>query len=133
LAWAGRLRGAEVKARTARGIGVGIGRGGGGALVPDAQRVLPNFDFVTAVGARLASPSGVRSVVLLLADASDFDGLLSRAVARLVVAAREAHHNDWKHGAPANVLRAVLVKHSELHLYFNYLHQLLYMLLLHSE
>jgi ribosome biogenesis GTPase A len=75
----------------------------------DAERLLPDFDFVAAVGPRLASPSGARSVVLLLADASDFDGSFPRSVARLVAAAGEAHHKDWKHGAPANVPRAVLV------------------------
>ncbi|GJM98967.1 hypothetical protein PR202_ga16021 [Eleusine coracana subsp. coracana] len=76
---------------------------------PDAERLLPDFDFVAAVGPRLASPSGARSVVLLLADASDFDGSFPRAVARLVAAAGEAHRKDWKHGAPANIPRAVLV------------------------
>ncbi|KAL6844882.1 hypothetical protein ACP4OV_025541 [Aristida adscensionis] len=76
---------------------------------PDAERLLPDFDFVAAVGPRLASPSGARSLVLLLADASDFDGSFPRAVARLVAAAGEAHRRDWKHGAPANLPRAVLV------------------------
>ncbi|OEL35006.1 GTP-binding protein BRASSINAZOLE INSENSITIVE PALE GREEN 2, chloroplastic [Dichanthelium oligosanthes] len=76
---------------------------------PDAERLLPDFDFVAAVGPRLASPSGARSLVLLLADASDFDGSFPRAVARLVAAASEAHGADWKHGAPANLPRALLV------------------------
>ncbi|CAN6224242.1 unnamed protein product [Urochloa humidicola] len=76
---------------------------------PDAERLLPDFDFVAAVGPRLASPSGARSLVLLLADASDFDGSFPRAVARLVAAAGEAHREDWKHGAPANLPRALLV------------------------
>jgi ribosome biogenesis GTPase A len=76
---------------------------------PDAERLLPDFDFVAAVGPRLASPSGARSLVLLLADASDFDGSFPRAVARLVAAAGEAHRKDWKHGAPANLPRALLV------------------------
>ncbi|CAL5088636.1 unnamed protein product [Urochloa decumbens] len=76
---------------------------------PDAERLLPDFDFVAAVGPRLASPSGARSLVLLLVDAADFDGSFPRAVARLVAAAGEAHHKDWKHGAPANLPRALLV------------------------
>lgn len=76
---------------------------------PDAEVLLPDFDFVAAVGPRLASPSGARSLVLLLADASDFDGSFPRAVARLVAAAGEAHQEDWKRGAPANLPRAVLV------------------------
>lgn len=76
---------------------------------PDAEILLPDFDFVAAVGPRLASPSGARSLVLLLADASDFDGSFPRAVARLVAVTSEAHHADWKHGAPANLPRAVLV------------------------
>ncbi|KAL6655902.1 hypothetical protein ACP70R_006728 [Stipagrostis hirtigluma subsp. patula] len=76
---------------------------------PDAERLLPDFDFVAAVGPRLASPSGARSLVLLLADASDFDGSFPRAVARLVAAAGEAHLADWKRGAPANLPRALLV------------------------
>ncbi|TVU09329.1 hypothetical protein EJB05_42796, partial [Eragrostis curvula] len=76
---------------------------------PDAERLLPDFDFVAAVGPRLASTSGARSLVLLLADASDFDGSFPRAVARLVAAAGEAHRKDWKHGEPANVPRALLV------------------------
>lgn len=76
---------------------------------PDAERLLPDFDFVAAVGPRLASPSGARSLVLLLADASDFDGSFPRAVARLVAAAGEAHGADWKHRAPANLPRALLV------------------------
>jgi hypothetical protein len=54
---------------------------------PDAERLLPDFDFVAAVSPCLASPYGARSLVLLLVDASDFDGLFSRAVARLVAAA----------------------------------------------
>ncbi|CAN6204283.1 unnamed protein product [Urochloa humidicola] len=76
---------------------------------PAAERLLPDFDFVAAVGPRLASPSGARSLVLLLADAADFDGSFPRAVARLVAAAGEAHRKDWKHGAPANLPRALLV------------------------
>ncbi|KAM0892674.1 hypothetical protein ACQ4PT_025600 [Festuca glaucescens] len=76
---------------------------------PDAEVLLPDFDFVAAVGPRLASPSGARSLVLLLADASDFDGSFPRAVARLVAVASEAHHADWKRGAPSNLPRAVLV------------------------
>ncbi|XP_006661170.3 GTP-binding protein BRASSINAZOLE INSENSITIVE PALE GREEN 2, chloroplastic [Oryza brachyantha] len=76
---------------------------------PEAEPLLPDFDFVAAVGPRLASPSGARSLVLLLADASDFDGSFPRAVARLVAAAGEAHGSDWKHGAPANLPRALLV------------------------
>ncbi|XP_062199897.1 GTP-binding protein BRASSINAZOLE INSENSITIVE PALE GREEN 2, chloroplastic-like [Phragmites australis] len=76
---------------------------------PDAERLLPDFDFVAAVGPRLASPSGARSLVLLLADASDFDGSFPRAVARLVAAAGEAHRADYKRGAPANLPRALLV------------------------
>lgn len=76
---------------------------------PDAEHLLPDFDFVAAVGPRLASPSGARSLVLLLADASDFDGSFPRAVARLVAAAGEAHRSDWKLGAPANLPRALLV------------------------
>jgi ribosome biogenesis GTPase A len=47
--------------------------------------------------------------VLLLADASDFDGSFPRAVVRLVAAAGEAHRKDRKHGAPANLPRALLV------------------------
>ncbi|KAF7058672.1 hypothetical protein CFC21_065680 [Triticum aestivum] len=76
---------------------------------PDAEVLLPDFDFVAAVGPRLASPSGARSLVLLLADASDFDGSFPRAVARLVAVTSEAHHADWKRGAPSNLPRAVLV------------------------
>ncbi|KAG8056547.1 hypothetical protein GUJ93_ZPchr0002g25437 [Zizania palustris] len=76
---------------------------------PEAEPLLPDFDFIAAAGPRLASPSGARSLVLLLADASDFDGSFPRAVARLVAAAGEAHHADWKHGAPANLPRALLV------------------------
>ncbi|KAF0913222.1 hypothetical protein E2562_020383 [Oryza meyeriana var. granulata] len=76
---------------------------------PEAEPLLPDFDFVAAVGPRLASPSGARSLVLLLADASDFDGSFPRAVARLVAAAGEAHRSDWKRGAPANLPRALLV------------------------
>ncbi|XP_051187328.1 GTP-binding protein BRASSINAZOLE INSENSITIVE PALE GREEN 2, chloroplastic [Lolium perenne] len=76
---------------------------------PDAEALLPDFDFVAAVGPRLASPSGARSLVLLLADASDFDGSFPRAVARLVAVASEAHHADWRRGAPSNLPRAVLV------------------------
>uniref|UniRef100_A0ACD5XKS0 Uncharacterized protein n=1 Tax=Avena sativa TaxID=4498 RepID=A0ACD5XKS0_AVESA len=76
---------------------------------PDAEVLLPDFDFVAAVGPRLASPLGARSLVLLLADASDFDGSFPRAVARLVAVANEAHQANWELGAPANLPRAVLV------------------------
>ena len=62
--------------------------------------LLPDFDFVAAAASpRFALPSG----------ASDFDGSFPRAVARLVAAAGEAHSADWKHGAPANLPRALLV------------------------
>uniref|UniRef100_A0A0D9XCZ4 NOA1/YqeH-like C-terminal domain-containing protein n=1 Tax=Leersia perrieri TaxID=77586 RepID=A0A0D9XCZ4_9ORYZ len=76
---------------------------------PEAEPLLPDFDFVAAVGPRLASPTGARSLVLLLADASDFDGSFPRAVARLVAAAGESHCSNWKHGAPGNTTRALLV------------------------
>ena len=41
---------------------------------PTVENLLPEVDFEHTVGKRLVSTSGTRSVVLMVVDASDFDG-----------------------------------------------------------
>jgi len=51
---------------------------------PMVENLLPDFDFDHTVGRRLASTGGTRSVVLMVVDATNFDGSFLRKVARLV-------------------------------------------------
>ncbi|KAJ3683351.1 hypothetical protein LUZ60_013578 [Juncus effusus] len=76
---------------------------------PSAENLLPNFDFQTTVGPRLASASGAPSVVLLIADASDFDGSFPKGVSRLISASIDSNTDTWKHNLPSNLPRPVLV------------------------
>ncbi|GLT65175.1 hypothetical protein SLA2020_376210 [Shorea laevis] len=76
---------------------------------PTAENLLPEFDFDHTVGRRLSSVSGARSVVLLVVDASDFDGSFPRKVAKLVSAVADENWTAWKKGKSGNVPRIVLV------------------------
>lgn len=76
---------------------------------PTAENLLPEFDFDHTVGRRLASTSGARSVVLLVVDASDFDGSFPRKVAKLVSDVADDFRASWKRGESGNVPRIVLV------------------------
>ncbi|GMI74903.1 hypothetical protein like AT4G10620 [Hibiscus trionum] len=76
---------------------------------PTMENLLPEFDFDHTVGRRLGSVSGARSVVLMVVDASDFDGSFPRKVAKLVSDVTEDNHTAWKQGKSGNVPRVVLV------------------------
>ncbi|XP_007050674.2 PREDICTED: GTP-binding protein BRASSINAZOLE INSENSITIVE PALE GREEN 2, chloroplastic [Theobroma cacao] len=76
---------------------------------PTVENLLPEFDFDHTVGRRLGSVSGARSVVLMVVDASDFDGSFPRKVAKLVSDVTEENYTAWKQGKSGNVPRIVLV------------------------
>ncbi|XP_039122978.1 GTP-binding protein BRASSINAZOLE INSENSITIVE PALE GREEN 2, chloroplastic [Dioscorea cayenensis subsp. rotundata] len=76
---------------------------------PSAENLLPDFDFDRMVAPKMASPSGPRSVVLMVVDAADFDGSFPRKVARFVSSSIEKHSIAYKEGKPANVPRVILV------------------------
>ncbi|CAN4114083.1 unnamed protein product [Withania somnifera] len=76
---------------------------------PSVENLLPDFDFDHTVGRRLMSSSGARAVVLMVVDASDFDGSFPRKVAQLVSRTIEENSRAWKEGKSGNVPRMVLV------------------------
>ncbi|KAG2675102.1 hypothetical protein I3843_13G149200 [Carya illinoinensis] len=76
---------------------------------PTVENLLPDFDFDYTIGKRLASTSGTRSVVLMVVDASDFDGSFPRKVAKLVSTTIEENSAAWKQGKSGNLPRLVLV------------------------
>ncbi|KAF4379762.1 hypothetical protein F8388_023779 [Cannabis sativa] len=73
------------------------------------ENLLPDFDFDHTIGRKLVSTSGTRSVVLMVVDASDFDGSFPKKVANLVSDTIEEHSTAWKLGKSGNVPRVVLV------------------------
>ncbi|KAK4371688.1 hypothetical protein RND71_007072 [Anisodus tanguticus] len=76
---------------------------------PSVENLLPDFDFDHTVGRRMMSSSGARVVVLMVIDASDFDGSFPRKVAQLVSRTIEENSRAWKEGKSGNVPRMVLV------------------------
>ncbi|KAK9999728.1 hypothetical protein SO802_019331 [Lithocarpus litseifolius] len=76
---------------------------------PTVENLLPDFDFDHTVGRRLASTGGTRSVVLMVVDATDFDGSFPRKVARLVSETIEENSGAWKQGKSGNLPRMVMV------------------------
>ena len=76
---------------------------------PTVENLLPEFDFEHTVGRRLVSTSGTRSVVLMVVDASDFDGSFPKRVAKMVSATIDENYTAWKMGKSGNVPRVVLV------------------------
>lgn len=76
---------------------------------PTVEHLLPDFDFDQTVGRRLISISKARTVVLLVVDASDFDGSFPRRVASLVSKTIDENSTAWKEGKSGNVPRIVLV------------------------
>ncbi|PON93554.1 GTP binding domain containing protein [Trema orientale] len=76
---------------------------------PTVENLLPDFDFDHTIGRKLVSTTGTRSVVLMVVDASDFDGSFPKKVANLVSATIDEHSAAWKHGKSGNVPRVVLV------------------------
>ncbi|XP_027182931.1 GTP-binding protein BRASSINAZOLE INSENSITIVE PALE GREEN 2, chloroplastic [Coffea eugenioides] len=76
---------------------------------PSVENLLPDFDFDHTVGRRLMSISGARTVVLMVVDASDFDGSFPRKVAKLVSKTIDENSRSWKEGKSGNVPRMVLV------------------------
>ncbi|KAK9697058.1 hypothetical protein RND81_08G012300 [Saponaria officinalis] len=73
------------------------------------ENLLPDFDFDHTIGRKLASASGVRSVVLMVVDAADFDGSFPKKVAKLVSMTINDNLMGWKEGKSGNVPRLVLV------------------------
>lgn len=76
---------------------------------PNVENLLPDFDFDHTVGRRLLSVGGARTVVLLVVDATDFDGSFPRKVASLVSRTIDENARSWKEGKSGNVPRLVLV------------------------
>ncbi|OIT33585.1 PREDICTED: GTP-binding protein BRASSINAZOLE INSENSITIVE PALE GREEN 2, chloroplastic [Nicotiana attenuata] len=76
---------------------------------PSVENLLPDFDFDHTVGRRLMLSTGARAVVLMVVDASDFDGSFPRKVAHLVSRTIEENSRAWKEGKSGNVPRMVLV------------------------
>ncbi|KAL5832261.1 hypothetical protein ACOSQ4_017615 [Xanthoceras sorbifolium] len=76
---------------------------------PTVENLLPDFDFDHTVGRKLMSATGTRSVVLMVVDASDFDGSFPRKVARIVSETIEENKIAWKEGKSGNLPRVVLV------------------------
>lgn len=76
---------------------------------PTVENLLPDFDFDHTVGRRLGSASGARTVVLMVVDASDFDGSFPKRVARLVSRTIDENNTAWKEGRSGNVPRVVVV------------------------
>ncbi|CAM8895540.1 unnamed protein product [Rhodiola kirilowii] len=76
---------------------------------PSLENLLPDFDFDHTIGKKLASTKGTRSVVLMVVDASDFDGSFPKKVAKLVSDTVEEYDAAWKERKSGNVPRVVLV------------------------
>ncbi|KAK6928624.1 hypothetical protein RJ641_004829 [Dillenia turbinata] len=73
------------------------------------ENLLPNFDFDYTIGRKLSSSSGTRSTVLMVVDASNFDGFFPKRVAKLVSTSIDESYASWKQGNFGNVPRAVHV------------------------
>lgn len=76
---------------------------------PTVENLLPDFDFDHTVGRKLMTVTGTRSVVLMVVDASDFDGSFPRRVAKIVSETVEENLTAWKEGKSGNLPRVVLV------------------------
>ncbi|KAL9140677.1 hypothetical protein ABFS82_14G053000 [Erythranthe guttata] len=76
---------------------------------PKVENLLPDFDFDHTVGRRLTSIGGARTVVLLVVDASDFDGSFPRKVANMVTKTIDENELSWKEGKSGNIPRILLV------------------------
>ena len=68
-----------------------------------------DFNIDQTVGRRLALTGGTRVVVLMVVDATDFDGSFPRKVARLVSETIEENLGAWKQGKSGNLPRIVMV------------------------
>ncbi|KAK6928625.1 hypothetical protein RJ641_004830 [Dillenia turbinata] len=73
------------------------------------ENLLPNFDFDYKIGRKLSSSSGTRSTVLMVVDASNFDGFFPKRVAKLVSTSIDESYASWKQGKFGNVPRAIHV------------------------
>ena len=76
---------------------------------PTVENLLPDFDFDHTVGRWLASMGGTRSVVLMVVDATDFDGSFLRKVVRLVSETIEENSEVLRQGKWGNLPRMVMV------------------------
>ncbi|EPS64719.1 hypothetical protein M569_10062 [Genlisea aurea] len=76
---------------------------------PAVENLLPDFDFDHTVGRRLSSAGGARTVILLLADAADFDGSFPRRAAASIFDAVRENSSSWKEGKSGNVPRVLLI------------------------
>ncbi|KAK7830747.1 gtp-binding protein brassinazole insensitive pale green 2 [Quercus suber] len=75
---------------------------------PTVENLLPDFDFDHTVGRRLALTGGMQSVVLMVVDATDFDGSFLRKVARLVSEKIGKNSKVLKQGKSGNLPRMVM-------------------------
>ncbi|XP_031268552.1 GTP-binding protein BRASSINAZOLE INSENSITIVE PALE GREEN 2, chloroplastic [Pistacia vera] len=76
---------------------------------PTVENLLPDFDFYHTVGRKLMTATRTRSVVLMVVDASDFDGSFPRRVAKIVSETVEENLTAWMEGKSGNLPRVVLV------------------------
>ncbi|KAK7837507.1 gtp-binding protein brassinazole insensitive pale green 2, partial [Quercus suber] len=76
---------------------------------PTVENLLPDFDFDHTVGRQLASTGGTQSVVLMVVNATDFDGSFLRKVAKLVSEKIEENSEALKQGKSGNLPRMVMV------------------------
>lgn len=74
-----------------------------------SENLLPDFDFDKMIAPKMLSPSGPRSVVLMVIDAADFEGSFPRKLAKLLSTTIDKNYNAWKEGKPGNVPRVLLV------------------------
>jgi hypothetical protein len=63
---------------------------------PTVENLLSDFNFDHTIGRRLVLTSGTRSVVLMVMDSANFDGLFPRKVAKLLLATIEENLKAWK-------------------------------------
>ncbi|KAF9598208.1 hypothetical protein IFM89_025847 [Coptis chinensis] len=62
------------------------------------ENLLPDFDFDHTIGRKLVTSIRTRSIVLMVVDASDFDGAFPRNVAKLVSESIDENLTAWKNG-----------------------------------
>lgn len=71
---------------------------------PSVENLLPDFDFGHTVGKRMMTISGGRTVVLVVAEATDFDGSFPKSVVDLVSKTMDENAQSWKEGKPKLLL-----------------------------
>ena len=76
---------------------------------PTVENLLLDFDFDHTIVRQLASTGGTWLVVLMVVDATDFDGSFLKKVARLVSETIEENSEALKQGKSGNLPRMVMV------------------------